>query len=372
MPTPIRIMLMSTDTPSKRRNIWQLPLFVLGVCAMAAAWQFFPLKPLSAAERFAKELAQLQKVIDRRPIDISRLEELAPKVADAAEEYPERAETAHLVAGQAYILLARNEPMNHDYWSRAKDELQQVKAEEQPAYLLAMAKAAVGESEPVPIVDALTRYPNPDEMEGERRRLLADTYLRLDPPNHRGVQDELSAYLSGSHRLTPEGLAEYRLKLAQSFVATREPVEAERWLVEIGPGAPKEIVTEAELLRAELALADHDWADAVTQFEAALKTLPEDDDRRGMTEYKLANALLQTKQLEPAREHFAVRLEASRAARRCRAGQARRVESARHAGTAPTGRHTVKGVGGQLQRRHRLEDIAHRQAGDSSGLRTSD
>ena len=297
-------MATVTGTASSRRNYWQLPLFVLGVCAMAASWQYFPLKPLSATERFMKELAQLEKAIDRRPIDIGRLEELAPQVADAAKDYPEHVESAHNFAGQAYILLARNEPMNRDYWKAAETEFQQLKADDRPAYSLAMAQAAIGEVEPKSLVDALMKYPNPNEMEGERRRLLADTYLRMDPPYHPGAQDELAAYLSGSHRLPPEGLAEYRLRLAKSYVATRNPDEAERWLTDIGPGAPSNIVTEAELLRAELALADNDYADVVMQLESALTTLPADDERTSTTEYKLANALLKMRQPDRAREHF--------------------------------------------------------------------
>ena len=154
-------MATETGTASSRRNYWQLPLFVVGVCAMVAALQLFPLTPLSAAERFMKELAQLEKAIDRRPIDMGHLQELAPEVAAAAEDYPEYAQSAHSVAGQAYILLARNEPMNQDYWSHAETELQKVKGENRSDYLLALAQAAVGESGATTVGRCVDELPQP-------------------------------------------------------------------------------------------------------------------------------------------------------------------------------------------------------------------
>ena len=49
----------------RRRNYWQLPLFVLGVTAAIAAWRAFPPKPDNPTESFQKDLIALKQAVDR-------------------------------------------------------------------------------------------------------------------------------------------------------------------------------------------------------------------------------------------------------------------------------------------------------------------
>ena len=90
---------MATDTaapaPPVRRNYWQLPTFVLGAAAAAAAWTAFPPPTIRFPAQTTDSVAALRVALDRRPIDLQAVETLTPQVAATAGEDA----VAHFLAG---------------------------------------------------------------------------------------------------------------------------------------------------------------------------------------------------------------------------------------------------------------------------------
>src|SRR5947208_2832215 len=84
---------------------------------------------------------------------------------------------------------------------------------------------ALGAADPKVLIPLLSLVPPGEEVEGERRRLLADTCRRLDPPDLRRAAEEIGTYLQGQSRLSPDAVARLWLTLAETHVALNEPAK---------------------------------------------------------------------------------------------------------------------------------------------------
>ena len=286
---------MATDTaapaPPVRRNYWQLPTFVLGAVAAVAAWTAFPPPAAGPADRFAADLAALKAALDKRPIDLPAVEALTPRVAAEAEQHPD----AHFLIGTGYVVLAEQAPADRDRWALAVKHLAQVDPTrfsdslDTHRYIFrrAKAEAALGTGDAKTQVTILSAGLPADEIEGERRRLLADVCLRLDPPDLKRAAEELGTYLQGQTKLPPAVVGRYWLTLAETHVALNEPAKARDRLNEIGASAPPEVLALAKAQLARLAAADNNWAEAVTLYEAALANPKLPAEQAGLIRYQV-------------------------------------------------------------------------------------
>ena len=103
----------------RRRNYWQLPLFVLGVTAAIAAWRTFPPQPDNPADLFQKDLGALKQAVDRKPVDPGHLVEAARKVDTAFEQFPGEANQANFLLGSAHGFLAESGSDSAEQWSKS-------------------------------------------------------------------------------------------------------------------------------------------------------------------------------------------------------------------------------------------------------------
>ncbi len=307
---------MATETapaPPRSRNYWQLPTFAVGIAAAVAAWTAYPPPPRNPADRFAADQVALREALDRRPADLGSVERLAPAVADGAEQFPEQAASAHYLAGSGYLALAEASPDNANWWAEAARHLAKADPtklatpadKQKVAFRRAKARAAIGDGDPKELIPLLVRPPTGEDVDGERRRLLAETYLRAVPPEPKKARDEFKTYLGGQTKNSAPSLARCKLRLAECHLAIGEPDLARPWLKEIGPTAPADVIALSKLLQARLAGADSNWAEAVKLYEAALVGSGLPNDLRGPAQYQTGLAFLQMKNAKDASPYFA-------------------------------------------------------------------
>lgn len=303
---------MTTDlapVSSRRSHYWQLPLFAIGLIAAGLAYANFPPQPATPAERFARNVKSLKSALDRRPVDAAMLDGLAIGVVAELTPDTEDYETVCGLCGSAFVAAAEADPSRIDRWTQAselfaKSKPEQIADPQRKKLILfrqAKALAAIEQGDPKSIVAALVDVPVGEESEGERRRLLAETFLRMTPPNLKMAQAEFTAYLAGPTRRPAAQLAKDRHGLAQLCMALGEPEKARAVLKDIGAGAPPEVLADAKIQLARLAGAENNWKDAVAQFEAVLSNPATPADRKPTAMLQLADAYRKAGTPEAAR-----------------------------------------------------------------------
>ena len=299
---------MATDTApaptapaAPPRHYWQLPTFLVGVAAAAAAWTYVPAPVADPAAVFRYTLAALAEAVGRRPADPAAVEALTRRVVESADQFPAAAE-AEFLAGSGYLVLAVYGPPEAaaDCWKLADQhfarcrpaDLADPAAAKTFAFRAAEAKAAVGTGDPAAVLAALNQPPTGEDT-SETPRLVAAVCLRLTPPDRKRARDELARYLALPNRTTPAQAARYKLELAGLHLALNEPDQARRWLKDVGAGAPPDVLATARLKLARLAVGEGNWAEAVKLFEAAQATPGLPDDQKGVIRYQTGFAFLQ-------------------------------------------------------------------------------
>ena len=270
------------QTRGRATHYWQLPVFALGVAAAALAAAKFPAHPDGPAGRFGRNVKSLRVAMDARPIDALALESLAATVAaDPAADAG-----AKLLAGGALLAVAEQsaaagtapEKEVRDAWQRAAAQLAAVEPgslaapedRKRLAFRQAKAQAALQAGDPKALAVALADLVPGEEAEGERRRLLADCYLRQVPPALKPAREELQQYLSSALRLPPAAAARARQQLAAVHLELKDPEKARACLKEIGPAAPADVQALAKAQLGRLSAAENRFAEAVGHFDAAL------------------------------------------------------------------------------------------------------
>lgn len=277
------------------RHVWQLPTFLLGLLALYAAYKYVPPRGAPAGPATAGELAELKSALDQRTVDAAAVEPLVRKLAATS---PTDTPT-NFALGSGYAALAELSG-DADHWQAAATAFRKCDATqfESPAdvakwtYRSALAKAAVRDGDPAELIRAMATPPAGEDRP-ERLRLIAETALRLTPPDAALAKQHLAKYLGGQNRATPATAAKCKLELAKLHLKDREFDKARTWLKDIGAAAPADVQARAKVQLGHVAMAERKWADAVASFEDALrKDLPADE--RGAIRYQAAVALMQS------------------------------------------------------------------------------
>ena len=285
--------------PQPRRHYWQLPLFVVGVAAAIAAWRVFPPLPDNPSDLFQRDLVALKQAVDRKPLDANAIAEAGRKVESGYEQYPAEANQAHFLLGSVHAILAEAGTDSAENWKRSAgyfakcDALKLADKADQGRCVFRSAKAtaAIGAGNPVALLPALQAVPTGDDI-GERSRLIAETCLRLNPPDYKRAKEEFSAFLSGPQRSAPGLVAKYRLKLSELCLLTNEPEKARAWLQQIDKNAAPDVQALAKVQLARLAAADNNWKEAVGLFAAAQATPGLPNDQLGVIRYETGKGYL--------------------------------------------------------------------------------
>ncbi|MGL6074107.1 MAG: tetratricopeptide repeat protein [Fimbriiglobus sp.] len=302
---------MATDsgTSTRRTHYWQLPMFLVGIVAVGLAYAKFPPLPDTPAAKFSKNVKLLRQTLDKKnPADRSALENLAGLVSSDPAADPE----AMLLAGSAYLTAAEQNPGELDRWKKAHEilaniepaKLNQVDDRKRLLYRAAKAKAAMGQGTPEATILALADVPSGDEIDGERRRILAEAYLKTQPPELNKARDELQAYLKNAVTQNGETVAGYKLKLASIHMQLNDPEKARQCLRDIGAAAKPEVQALAKLQLGQLAASENNFSEAIKQFDAALTHpgLPVSERENVLAQTGLS--LMRGQKLSEARRYF--------------------------------------------------------------------
>ena len=230
---------------------------------------------------------------------VAKFDAQARESAQRIEQFPGEANQANFLLGSAHGFLAESGSDSAEQWSKsaryfAKCDpltLPDIADRGRCVFRSAKATAAIGAGNPIALLPALQAVPSGEDV-GERSRLIAETSLRLNPPDWKRAKEELSAFLSGPQRGTPAGTAKYRLKLSELCLQTNEPEKARAWLQQIDKNATPEVQALAKVQLARLAAADNNWQEAVGLFAAAQATPGLPNDQLGMIRYETGKGYL--------------------------------------------------------------------------------
>jgi len=323
---------MATDTaarpeatkyrPDPRRNVWQVPTFLLGVAVFVGAWQgWLPLGTPDPTADFTRDLTALRVAYEKVTPDRDELKDLLAKVAAGVDSFPEYGVNAHFTRGCGYVRLAELTPSQDEArtnWMLAKQHFELITAEQlkdpadSPRLAFRSAKARAGVGLPANAsaadiklhISLLSNVPV-NEDPGDANRLSAELAMRLSPPDMTVAKDSLTRYLTSAGIATPAAsLARARLQLADIHIRRKEPELARKWLEQIGADAPSDIIAPAKSLLARVRMADEDWLGAARDWEAARAAPGATPEMRASSAYYLGLCKLNARALPQATKLF--------------------------------------------------------------------
>jgi tetratricopeptide (TPR) repeat protein len=306
-----------TTRPDPTRRLWQVPAFLLGVAAFLAVWGgWLPLGKRDPAATFLGDVRALRAAAEQVTPDTNDLRTLLNRVAEATESFPEHGAAAHFALGSGYVRLAEltaNLADARNYWVLAKQHFSVVRPDQladpadPPRLAFRAAKAQAADLPPntPPAEIRLTRdllvAPPTGDDPGDGYRLAAELSLRLVPPELQPARTWLAAYISEVGLATPTAsLARAKLRLSEVYLALNDPEGAQKWLKQIGPDAPPDVLPVAKAQLARIRMKEGDWAGAEREWDQvrAIGDLP--PGVRTVAAYHLALCRLERK--PPERE----------------------------------------------------------------------
>jgi tetratricopeptide (TPR) repeat protein len=286
--------------PDPTRNLWQVPVFLVGAAAFVAAWQgWLPLGSPDPSLAFQKDLAVLRGGAERANPDAAELKSLLAKTAVAVDQFPEVGSAAHFALGSGYARLAELTAGPEEArvnWELARQHFDRVKPDQLPdaldpprlAFRKAKAQVAVGlppssTAAEINLYRQILQNTPPNEEPGEANRLLAELCLLASPPDPRRAKEALTAYLTEAGLATPPAsLARAKLRLSELHLLTGDNKDARKWLAQVGPDSPPDVLATAKAQLARILMREGDTGGAIREWEAvraspallpALKTL---------------------------------------------------------------------------------------------------
>lgn len=290
------------------RLLWQVPVFFLGLLALAGVCIARPpWRPIDA-HRAERELLAARHLLERSDVNREQWQIALERLEEHQERLPQRSAEFRFLIGSIQLRLAGTGPSSETIANARKAHLlleeaqaQGVPDADQPALLYRRGKAlALMQADPKQIIDLLTRSIErgaDDPFEGHG--LLAQAYLRLPAP------DLSSALLANEKQLEQptideKKLAPVRLQRGELLLRLNRPEDARRVLGRIGPQAPPALQAQARFLRARSLQEEQRWEEAAALWKESV------DDARlpmrepGWTLYFLGVCYRQLEQLEEA------------------------------------------------------------------------
>jgi tetratricopeptide (TPR) repeat protein len=263
---------------SKLRQLWQVPVFISGLAALAGVWIARPYLHHSGALHLDRELAAAREALERAQPDTERALALAQAVLEKAKQTPERAGEAHFLVGSAYLLRAKaaTGSLAADLWLEARQHLEQAAELGVPAsdhvrltYRLGKAWYHTG-VDPQRVIEALSRTTDAGaEDPAEGYQLLTQAYLRLPNPDVKSALDANRKHLALSTE-DDDRLAPIRLLRGELLLRLHEGAEARKVLTRIGRTALRKTYAQARYLSAQSFQEDQLWAEAAALWEEIL------------------------------------------------------------------------------------------------------
>jgi tetratricopeptide (TPR) repeat protein len=263
-----------TAAPVAPGQLWQVPVFVTGLLALAAVWVARPLWHGEQPRPRERDLAAAREALNGEHPDVARAIQLA---RSALDQLPDRAGEAHFLLGSAYLRRTGEAGGEEaaEAWRGAQEHLEQADALGVPdgdraalAYRLGKVLYHAG-ADPQRVIAYLARSVDvAADDPGEAYGMLAQAYLKLPTPDVRAALQANKKQLD-LPRDNDDLLAPARLLRAQLLLQTQDREEARKALAAIKRGAPPEVYAPARLLLARLYQQDGLWSEAARLWEEA-------------------------------------------------------------------------------------------------------
>jgi tetratricopeptide (TPR) repeat protein len=267
----------SSEEPSPRPSLWklwQVPVFVVGVAAVLIAYLTRGLIAPDPVRQMHHHLTEARRLLERQDFDPDAALEHARRAVEDLASDPKRAAEAFFLLGSAHLCLA-DKADAADHWQEAQRCLQEAQHRGLDGddlarlhYRLAKIGFHLGDN-PTLVIAALKANMDADDR-AEALSLLSQAYLRLKPPNltealnaNRQLREEVPQV--GEDVLGPAKLAGAKLLLQLNHRA-----EARKTLEKISEQAPPALLSEKNVLLAELYQEEHKWTEAAALWQAAL------------------------------------------------------------------------------------------------------
>jgi tetratricopeptide (TPR) repeat protein len=269
----------------RRRGLWQAPLFVLGVGALAAVAAARPTAGRGGAGPLGCELAEARRLLDRPDGDAAEAARRAQRaLEEAGPGSPAAAEARFLLGGALERLAERGGPGAETaaagLWAAARTHLEiaerlGVAEADDPRLQLRLGKALFHtQDDPLHVVarlkPAVERLPRDDADLVDGYDLLSRAYERL------GKVDDLREALAWNKKLRdlPQAredvLPSARLFGGELQLRLGDAEGARRSLERVGAQAPAEVQGRARLLAALSYEGEGRWDEATALWKKAL------------------------------------------------------------------------------------------------------
>jgi TolA-binding protein len=258
-------------------QLWQVPLFLLGLVALATVWATRPLWYDPEIAHLRSDLERARQALQDPRAALNGLTVVLNDALSHIGRLPDRAGEAHFLLGSIYLRLAEQVPAEPaaDLWSKARSHLEEAEQLGLPEsdrpllhYRLGMAWYHTG-SDVQRVIDSLS--PVIDQVEEDRAAgyaILTQCYLHLPKPNLRAAlqanEKELQLPTTDESRLAPA-----RLLRGELLLRMHEGEAARKVLAWI-KNAPPEIVARARALRAGSYQEEEAWAEAAKLWQEVL------------------------------------------------------------------------------------------------------
>jgi tetratricopeptide (TPR) repeat protein len=283
-------------------RLWQAPLFVLGVAALAAVTLTRPLLGQKNLRVLADNLSLLRHTLSRSDGDLATASRLASQVLEAVGDVPDRAGEIHFLYGSTCLRLGERQPEQAaEHWRLARqhlEEAEQLGVPEADRGRLLYRLAKVGfhtHDDPRRVVQHFEASVEQADDKIEAYTLLTQAYLRLPQPN-------LTAALESNRKLRqlPEAkedvLSPAKLLGGELLLRLNKPEEARRTLELVSPQGPPGVLAQARLLRARSWQEQERWDEAIALWLAALNDKRDPPQDAGPILYNLGVCYDRTKQ----------------------------------------------------------------------------
>ncbi len=263
--------------PAPRGQLWQAPVFVLGVGALLGVWFGRPLCADTPHRRFERDLAHARQILGRTDGDAEAALRHAQRAAEAAVNYPDQAGEAALLMGTAHVRLAERAAPSKasEHWQAAREHLREADKLGVPepekgrlAYRIAKVNFHTGEDMKL-VLRQLEGSVAQADNRAEGYKLISQAALRLPKP-------DLAKALEANEKLrnladaSETELAAAKLLSGDLLLKMNKPELARKILEKLGDRAPAEMAVRAHLLCARSLQDEGKWGEAATLYQAAL------------------------------------------------------------------------------------------------------
>jgi tetratricopeptide (TPR) repeat protein len=277
------------------RHLWQVPVFLAGLAAVAVACFGRPLWQPDEQDQLAKVLDGLRQLAAQPGCPVEQFLEQAEPLFTQADRFPAQAAAAHLLAGGVYLSRADKLTGKEaaEAWQQARLHLEQadrlgVPEADRPrlTYRLARSWFYTGENSQR-VIEALTAaVATGADDQAEGYDLLARAYLRLPEPDLQGAL-QANKKLLDLPTVKEEVLAPARLLRGELLLQLGQPGEARNVLAFVKPPDSPPLVRQALFLRARSYQDEEQWVEAVEQWKALLAEKELDPQDQGRYLYQL-------------------------------------------------------------------------------------